>query len=103
MFLALVVAVAALGMASGPYWLFLSRSDLGVPRGFYKCGVSDEPGRRVRECVIGADGVILVEERFVDGTVRRSWLAHGRFECIREVIEPGGVKRVQQLCPQSQW
>lgn len=103
MFLALVVAVAALGMASRPYWLFLSRSDLGVPPGFYKCGVSDEPGRRVRHCGIGVDGVILVEERFVGGTVRRSWFAEGRIECIREVIEPGGVKRVQQLCPQSQW
>ena len=91
--LALVVAMAALGMAS-PYWLYVSRTDLGVPRGFYACGVREEPGRRIRHCGIGVDGVILLEERFVDGTVRRSWFAEGRIKCSREVIEPAGVKRV---------
>ncbi|NOK08746.1 hypothetical protein [Corallococcus exercitus] len=71
-------ALILLALAFRDHWLLLTRNDLGVPRGFYPCEVRMEHGTRTRQCNIGADGIILREEQFADGTVRRTWFAEGR-------------------------
>jgi hypothetical protein len=79
-----------LALAFQAHWLLLTRSDLGVPRGFYACGVRDAPGVRERLCTIGADGLILHEKQLPDGSVHRTWFCEGRTECHREVMGPSG-------------
>lgn len=86
--------MAALVNASRPYWLWVSRDDLGIPRGFYRCSVRTEAGQRTRLCLVGADGFILSEVRSAGGTVHRTWLKDGRTPCSIELLEPDGVLRV---------
>jgi hypothetical protein len=79
-------------LMSRPYWLYVSRSDVGVPRGFYRCQLTNEGSVRVRQCYVGVDGAVLREETHPDGTVHRRWFAHGQMECLRETIGPTGKK-----------
>jgi len=101
-----LLLVAAVALAAGlfvtvyPYWIFLSRGDLGVPRGVYRCDVRREIDRSIRQCGIGADGAILREERRVDGSIQREWYALGRIVCSRELITPDGSRRrlTEDIC-----
>lgn len=90
----IVVALIILGacvVLSWPYWIFVSRTNTGVPRGFYGCGPFEEEGTlRVRYCVVGVDGIILRDERSPSGRTERIWYlnANGRTEYAREVLNP---------------
>ncbi|WNG26359.1 hypothetical protein F0U62_21755 [Cystobacter fuscus] len=79
-------------LASRPYWLFVARSDVGVPWGFYRCSPHNEAGVRVRNCIVGTDGFVLHEETHPEGTVHRQWFGGGQRECLRETIAPTGER-----------
>lgn len=85
------ITFAAFVVLSRPYWIFVSRTDTGVPRGFYVCGPFEEEGTlHVRYCIVGVDGIILRDERTPSGRTERIWYlnANGKTEHAREFIKP---------------
>ncbi|MFY0566800.1 hypothetical protein ACN28E_23575 [Archangium lansingense] len=88
----IVATMVGCFLALRPYWLYVSRSDLGVPQGFYRCRLHSGVASRVRQCGVGADGVVFREETHLDGAVHRRWFANGRIECMSEIIGPTGER-----------
>lgn len=88
----LIITLVGGLLASRPYWLFVARSEVGIPWGFYRCAPHNEAGVRVRYCIAGMDLILLHEETYPDGTVHRHWLPERRDECMRETIAPTGER-----------
>ncbi|NVJ25561.1 hypothetical protein HUW62_30475 [Myxococcus sp. AM011] len=85
-----LITFAACVVYSRPYWIFVSRTDTGVPRGFYLCGPHEGPAPSTRYCIVGMDGIILRDDRAPSGRIERIWYlnADGKTEYAREVISP---------------
>jgi hypothetical protein len=84
------VFAVVLGLLFSPWWSFVWDGTGYIPRGIYRCAPFKTARSSGRDCIAGADQLLFREEKFADGSARRSWYAGGALEYRREQVSNSG-------------
>lgn len=68
---------------SWPYWLLSIGNNPFLPAGIYRCNIHRDGAAWTRDCIAGADALILREQRLQTGAHIESWFLGGVYEYRR--------------------